>query len=260
MSAKKSIHVGTGNTGKLREYQAILGSLGYELIPILAPEPEETASDLEGNARIKASAYALHAKALTVAEDAGLIVPSLGGFPGVISARFSDCEINPRTGELLKYRPSGRSREELDQANREHLLELLADQSGDARRAYFQVILAVADADGSILFTASGEVHGTILQQPRGSGGFGYDSLFAGNETDGLSFAEIDPARKNAISHRGRALEKLRDWLTSFHDLITCRFWSSRIAFPQNKEVSSIPSHRLHAVESCGKTSCREHS
>jgi XTP/dITP diphosphohydrolase len=213
MSSHRTIRIGTGNPGKLQEYQALLGELGYDLTTVDAPEPEENAPDLEGNACLKASAYARHVGALTLAEDSGLVVPVLGGLPGVISARFADCEIDPATGRILAYHPSGRPRSALDEANRRRLLELLDTHEGEARRAYFRVMIAVADADGTILFTASGEAHGRILHQPRGEGGFGYDALFAGDETDGLTFAEVDPARKNAVSHRRKALEKVRAWL-----------------------------------------------
>jgi XTP/dITP diphosphohydrolase len=215
MPPLSSIRVGTGNPGKLREYQAILGELGHELTTVDAPEPEETAPDLDGNARLKASAYARHAGAVVLAEDAGLVVPALGGLPGVISARFSDCEVDPSTGRVLSYSASGRPRAALDEANRLRLLELLDAHDGEARRAFFQVVIAVAGPDGAILFTASGEAHGRILRAPRGEGGFGYDALFAGDETRGLSFAEVEPALKNAVSHRRKALEKVRAWLAA---------------------------------------------
>ncbi|MCU0655942.1 MAG: non-canonical purine NTP pyrophosphatase [Polyangiaceae bacterium] len=213
MTSLPRLHLGTGNPGKLREYQAILGELGHEFLPLSAPEPEETAPDLDGNARLKASFYARHAGALTLAEDAGLVVPSLGGLPGVISARFSDCEVDTSTGRVLSYRASGRPREALDEANRHRLLQLLSAHEGDARRASFQVVIALAAPDGAILFTARGEAHGRILREPRGLGGFGYDALFSGDETDGLTFAEVDPARKNAVSHRRKALELIRRWM-----------------------------------------------
>ncbi|MCS6898574.1 MAG: non-canonical purine NTP pyrophosphatase [Myxococcales bacterium] len=215
------IVLGTRNPGKLREYQSILGELGYEMVSVDAPEPEETAPDFEGNARLKATAYARYAGALTLAEDAGLVVPVLGGLPGVFSARFADCEVDPSLGKVLSYTPSGRPRPSLDEANRLRLLELLAGHEGEARRAYFQMVIAVADADGTILFTASGEAYGRILYEPRGEGGFGYDALFAGDETDGFTFAEVDAARKNAVSHRRKALEKVHTWLLARQGLLT---------------------------------------
>jgi XTP/dITP diphosphohydrolase len=209
----RRIHVGTGNPGKIKEYEAILATLGLELAMVNGPEPEEPAPDLEGNARLKAQAYAKLAGTLTLAEDAGLVVPSLGGLPGVVSARFSDCEVDTTTGRVLGYRPSGRSRHEIDEANRQRLLELLASSPEPARRAYFQVVVAAASPDGVVLFTARGEAHGTILHEPRGEGGFGYDALFAGDDTGGRSFAEVNAAEKNAVSHRRRALEQVRRWL-----------------------------------------------
>lgn len=215
----KQIRIGTGNPGKLLEYGAILGELGYQLVTVEAPEPEETAPDLDGNARLKAVAYARHAGAVTLAEDAGLVVPALGGLPGVISARFSDCEVDPATGAVLGYTPSQRPRARLDEANRQRLVALMRGLEGDARRAFFQVVIAVAAPDGRVLFAASGEAHGRVLEAPRGEGGFGYDALFAGDDTGGLTFAEVEAARKNAVSHRRRALEKVRAWLAQAGDL-----------------------------------------
>lgn len=209
----KRIHVGTGNPGKLIEYRTMLERAGYELQAVQGPEPEETAPDLDGNARLKAIAYAKQCGDITLAEDAGLVVPSLGGFPGVISARFSDCEVDTRTGQLLAYHPSGRPRAELDEANRKRLLALLESHEGDARRAYFQVVIAIASPDGRILTTSSGEAHGHILRTARGDRGFGYDALFAGDDVGGRSFAEVSADEKNAISHRRRALEGVRAWL-----------------------------------------------
>jgi XTP/dITP diphosphohydrolase len=211
----RRIHVGTGNPGKIREYQAILDAVGDELVMVSGPDPEEPEPDLEGNARLKAQAYARLSGTLTLAEDAGLVVPSLGGLPGVVSARFSDCEVDVTTGRVLAYRPSGRPRHELDARNRQRLLELLDRSEGEARRAYFQVVIAAARPDGTVVFSARGEAHGRILREARGEGGFGYDALFAGDDTGGRSFAEVSPAEKNAISHRRRALEQVRAWLAT---------------------------------------------
>ena len=93
------LHVGTSNPGKLREYREILAPLGYEVVTVVAPEPDEPEPDLEGNARLKASAYGFHAGGLTLAEDSGLVVPALHGLPGVVSARFSDCELDLSTAD-----------------------------------------------------------------------------------------------------------------------------------------------------------------
>jgi XTP/dITP diphosphohydrolase len=209
----KRIRVGTSNPGKLREYLAILGQAGYEPVPVDAPDPDEPAPDLEGNARLKAQAYAAASGELTVAEDAGLVVPSLGGLPGVVSARFSDCEVDIRTGRVLAHRPSGLPREELDRRNREALLSLLEGKKGDERRAFFRVVVAVALPDGSVPFTAVGEAAGRVIEEERGHGGFGYDAIIIGDDTRGLTFAEADPALKNAVSHRRKALDQLRLWL-----------------------------------------------
>lgn len=209
----KRLRIGTGNPGKLREYEQILAPVGYELIPVQAPDPDETAPDLDGNARLKAVAYAAACGEITIAEDAGLVVPALSGLPGVISARFSDCEVDVQTGRMLSYTASGQPRDKLDARNREKLLALLSSRPESERAAYFQVVLAVASPDGQILFTATGEAHGTILHEARGEGGFGYDSIFGGAETGGASFAEVSKEQKNAISHRRKAIDALRRWL-----------------------------------------------
>ena len=209
------LHVGTSNPGKLREYREILAPLGYEVVTVVAPEPDEPEPDLEGNARIKAAAYGYHAGGLTIAEDSGLVVPALHGLPGVVSARFSDCELDLATGRVLAIRPSHRPRPELDAANRARLLSLMDGLDDPHRRAFFRAVIAVADGSGTVLFTATGEAHGRILREERGTGGFGYDSLFAGDDTPGLTFAEAPADQKNAVSHRRRAVDQVRDWLAT---------------------------------------------
>lgn len=201
----------------MREYREILSPLGHEVVAVVAPEPAEPEPDLEGNARLKASAYGYHAGGLTLAEDAGLIVPALRGLPGVVSARFDDCDLDLATGKVLAIRPSSRPRPELDAANRERLLSLMDALEGDQRRAFFRVVVAVADASGQVLFTASGEAHGHILRHGRGEGGFGYDSLFASDDIPGLTFAEATADQKNAVSHRRRAVDQVRAWLATQH-------------------------------------------
>jgi XTP/dITP diphosphohydrolase len=204
--------VGTSNPGKLREFEAILGPLGiaFRSVSLEVPEPHAT---FEQNAADKALAYAAHTGQIAVAEDSGLVVPALGGLPGVLSARFADVELF--TGAVL---PSGRSRAELDRLNNLRVLELLGPCAASERRAHYRAVLVVARPD-AVLFTAEGECHGTIADAPRGAGGFGYDPIFVGEHTAGRTFAEIDPEEKNRYSHRRRALDRLAEWAAGHRSL-----------------------------------------
>jgi len=142
------------------------------------------------NALIKAETlYAWRAQPV-LADDTGLIVPALGGDPGVHSARYA--------GETAD-----------DEANRAKLLRKLADQT--QRKAYFLTVLAWIDENGQRYFF-NGRVDGAISEQPRGEGGFGYDPLFIPTGY-GETFAEMAAATKNAIGHRGRALQAFRAFL-----------------------------------------------
>lgn len=142
------------------------------------------------NALIKAETVYRWRAQPVLADDTGLVVPALGGAPGVHSARYASEAAD-------------------DAANRAKLLRELADQT--QRAAYFLTVLAWIDENGHRYFF-SGRVDGAISEQPRGEGGFGYDPLFIPSgyrET----FAELPPATKNAISHRGRALQAFGDFM-----------------------------------------------
>lgn len=205
--------VGTTNPYKVREIAAILRPTGCELRPYDETDPDETETTFAGNARLKAKAYARATGRVTIAEDSGLSVAHLKGLPGVYSARFSDCEIDVTTGAMLGHRSSGRPRDEIDRANNVRLFELMRSVEQPYRAAAFEVALAIAAPDGSILFEASGRSNGWIADEPRGTHGFGYDPLFVGDDTGGSTYAELDPARKNLRSHRRRVLEELALWL-----------------------------------------------
>jgi XTP/dITP diphosphohydrolase len=127
---------------------------------------------------------------LSLADDSGLEVHALGGRPGVRSARFA--------GEAAS-----------DEENNERLLAELALVPNPERTARFRCVMALAVPGGDVHHVA-GSSEGVILQAPRGSGGFGYDPLFAVPELGGSSFAELSAAQKDAVSHRGKALTKLR--------------------------------------------------
>ena len=194
------LYVATTNPGKLRDFASAAGPQIVLLpLPGLAdiPEPVEDASTFEGNARLKAIAYSLHAPGqIVLADDSGLEVDALGGAPGVRSARFADDHHFPAL--------QGSSR---DDRNNACLLDALAHPPASNRRGRYRCSLAAA-CDGQILAIASGSVEGELLEAPRGTSGFGYDPLFLVQQ-HGLTMAELDPATRLACSHRGNALRAL---------------------------------------------------
>ena len=178
--------VATHNQHKIREISQILPDLD-----IVADDPEgveENAPDFVGNALIKVRAIAAkHAGCWCLADDSGLEVAALGGAPGVRSARYA--------GE-----PSNTS------ANNALLLKNLTGVTD--RRANFTCAIALVDPSGAE-HTAVGKCFGRIAETPSGTAGFGYDPLFVPDGHD-VSFADLSADEKNAISHRGRALEEAR--------------------------------------------------
>lgn len=203
--------IGTTNTNKIREIGSILSATGCTFERTDPIDPEETEEDFEGNARIKAIAYAKHAGGLTIAEDSGLIIPSLNGLPGPWSARFDDCVVLDR--RVVRVQESKRPRDVIDQCNNELVLKLMRDTEDPYRVAMFKVVLMVANAAGEVLFKASGESHGWIAKEMRGTNGFGYDPIFVGSDTFGKTYAELDPVRKNLRSHRNHVLNEFQAWL-----------------------------------------------
>lgn len=192
------ILIATGNAGKAKEFREMLGSDGIawrdlstfrELIPV-----EETGKTFQENAQLKAAGYATQARMWALADDSGLEVDALGGNPGVYSARWAE---KNQTG-------SG------DAANNATLLDQLRAVPDDKRTARFVCVLALSDETGRIVLTARDSMEGRILHAPRGSNGFGYDPLFL-VENLGKTTAELDPDEKHRISHRGKALRKLRE-------------------------------------------------
>jgi XTP/dITP diphosphohydrolase len=185
----------TGNAHKLAEVQQILGEeysvRGLDSLPPF-PAVEESSDTFEGNASLKAEAASKLTESLVIADDSGLEVDALGGEPGVRSARYSG--------------PGA-----TDAKNNDLLLQKLASVRGKDRSARFRCVLAVARG-GKTLAHFSGAVEGIIINQPRGREGFGYDPLFvpAGHCQ---TFAELGSDVKNTLSHRARALDKLRAWL-----------------------------------------------
>ena len=177
--------VATGNPGKLKEMQAILTGLDWELaLKPDALEIEETGTTFAENAQLKASQVAQAMGAWAIADDSGLEVDALDGAPGVYSARYGKTDVE----------------------RRQRLLDELGN--GLNRAARFVCAVAIARPDGTIALEADGICAGTILYAPRGTGGFGYDPIFYVPEQR-LTFAEMSGDQKHALSHRGKALRAL---------------------------------------------------
>lgn len=193
----KKLVIASNNPGKLREIGAILAPLAIEVVAqgaLGVAEAEEPHCTFIENALAKAR----HASRVTglpaLADDSGVCVNALNGEPGVHSARYA--EAGGSTG-----------RDGQDRRNNEKLLRALAG-AADRRAHYYCVIALVRHADDPQPLIAEGEWHGEILEAPRGAGGFGYDPLFH-IPALGKTGAELLPAEKNRISHRGRALALL---------------------------------------------------
>jgi XTP/dITP diphosphohydrolase len=199
-------YAATTNPGKLRDFAyAAEGQPpggGAVLIEPLAglggiPAPAEDEATFEGNAREKAIYYSRYAPGeLVIADDSGLEVRCLDGAPGVRSARYAE--------DLGFPHPLAST---VDERNNAALLRALDGVPENCRQARYRCVLALA-RDGEILMTADGTVEGRILIAPQGVGGFGYDPLFLLPEY-GQTMAEVDPAVRIEVSHRGRALRSL---------------------------------------------------
>ena len=182
----------THNKGKVVELKDLFEPLGFDVLSGLEldlPEPDETEFTFEGNALIKARAAAQATGAPALSDDSGLEVRALGGMPGVHTAIWAG---QPR--DFYKA---------MEKVER----ELIAIDAQD-RSANFVSCLAVAWPDGHEV-TFRGEVHGTLTWPPRGEMGFGYDPVFVPNGFD-VTFAELQPDQKHAMSHRAVAFEKLK--------------------------------------------------
>lgn len=183
----------TRNRKKLDELRRILTPqmpvevLGLADVPAFDEVPESGASFAE-NALIKAIEAVKHSGIVTVADDSGLEVDALNGMPGVLSARWAGAGHD-------------------DAANLNLLLEQLADTPDDRLGAAFVCAAALVTPDGSQI-VREGRMPGRLIRQPRGSHGFGYDPIFV-PEGHQLTSAELPPAEKDAISHRGKALQEL---------------------------------------------------
>ena len=195
----------TGNKGKLREAAEVLGP-DYEIVSPaslgITEEIPETGSTLQENSLQKAQ-YLFERTGLPVfADDTGLEVDALGGAPGIYSARYAgpghdhQANMDKLLAELEKIRRS-------ESAN-----------DGVSRRARFRTVVTLILADGTPHFF-EGTCEGRIATEKRGTGGFGYDPVFLPDAYPGRTLAEVSEEEKNAVSHRGRAVRAMADWLKS---------------------------------------------
>jgi XTP/dITP diphosphohydrolase len=191
MSDLARLVLASGNEGKLREFHRLLSPLGIDVVAqstlgiAEAPEPHVTFVE---NALAKARHASAHARLPALADDSGVCVAALNGAPGVQSARYAG---EPKS----------------DARNNAKLVAALHGVA-DRRAHYYCVLVLVAHAEDPEPIIAEGRWHGTIVDTPRGAGGFGYDAHFQDAIT-GLTGAELPLTRKNELSHRGSAMREL---------------------------------------------------
>jgi XTP/dITP diphosphohydrolase len=196
------LFLASSNQGKLREYGSLVETfsaarkIDVELLPEIGRRPAfaENAPTFAENAAGKALHYSRFAEALVFADDSGLVVPALGGAPGVRSARYL-----------------GENATDADRIRK--LLKELRETKADARSGYFICVIALA-RKGRVLAVVSDRAEGEILDAPRGTQGFGYDPVFFFPALK-KTFAEQSLAEKNQHSHRAKAFRKLCDFLSS---------------------------------------------
>jgi XTP/dITP diphosphohydrolase len=187
----KNLVLASSNPGKLREFAALLATVDFEVLPqaqFNVPEAEEPHFTFVENAIAKARHAARLTGLAALADDSGICVDALGGAPGVFSARFAG---EPKS----------------DQRNNDKLIAELAGKS-NRRAHYYCILVFVRHADDPQPIIAEGEWHGEIIDMPRGANGFGYDPYFWLPEF-GCTAAELAAEKKNAVSHRGKALTTL---------------------------------------------------
>jgi len=196
-TARRTLWIATKNRGKTREFQLLLGKCAFirdlYSYPKL-PDIKETGATFFANAKIKAVTLSRElCGKLILADDSGLIVPALGGHPGVRSARYAGPQSTP-------------------EKNRSKLLKKMVGLGGSRRKAYFQATLVLAK-NGRVLGSKSARIWGQITKVERGSGGFGYDPIF---QPRGFrkTFGELPTSVKKRISHRARAARGLRSLLS----------------------------------------------
>ncbi len=192
----------SNNLHKMREFRDMFKPLSHvELLSLhLFPDyqsPEETGNTFRENAILKAEHAAKHLNMWAIADDSGLVVPALSGAPGVKSRRYAGTHAS-------------------DLENCQKLLNALENTEGLSRCAYFECCIAIASPDG-LKKCVEGICEGHIIKEPKGRHGFGYDPLFIKNDYE-KTFAELDEAIKNRISHRRKAFDRILNFLETLDD------------------------------------------
>lgn len=194
----KKIIFATGNEGKMKEVRMILSDLDYEILSLkdigYSKEIIEDGSTFEENALIKATTIAKEMHEMVLADDSGLEVDYMNKEPGIYSARFM--------GEDTSYH-----------IKNQYIIDQLKEVTGEERSARFVCAIALAYPDGRTLTTRA-TIEGYIGYEERGENGFGYDPIFMVPEYN-CSTAELNPEQKNRISHRGKALEKMKKLMSA---------------------------------------------
>ncbi|RDU36276.1 non-canonical purine NTP pyrophosphatase [Neobacillus piezotolerans] len=194
----KEVIIATKNPGKAKEFEAIFAERGIQVLTLLdfpdAPDVEETGTTFAENAILKAETISQKLKKAVIGDDSGLIIDALDGRPGIFSARYAGEQKN-------------------DDANIDKVLSELKGVPEDKRTARFFCALAMA-VPGKETITVEGTCEGRILEERRGTNGFGYDPVFYVQGL-GCSMAELSKDEKNAISHRANALKALERVLNS---------------------------------------------
>ena len=194
----REILIATQNRDKLREIEGLIAGLPFRFVVPkdlgVEESPEETETTFLGNARLKALHYAKVSGLPSVADDSGLSIDAMNGEPGVYSSRF--CGDNATYPQRFQ-----------------EIWRRLRDVPEEKRTAHFTSAVVMASS-GFILFETEQHVHGLIASRPRGLNGFGYDPIFF-HPPSGCTTGELPRAQKDAISHRGQAFAKLRDYLES---------------------------------------------
>lgn len=195
----RALLLATTNRHKVEEFRTILADIPWQILSLndlhLDMDVEETGTTFAENAALKALAYARASKTLALADDSGLEIDALGGAPGVYSARF----LGSDTSYAERFRV---------------ILEQMRDVPQPQRTARFRCVITIAEPSG-FHRSVEGTVEGIIADAPRGTHGFGYDPIFLVPEL-GKTTAELLPAQKHAISHRGRAAQKARTLLENW--------------------------------------------
>jgi XTP/dITP diphosphohydrolase len=198
-SGRVTLFIASSNPGKLREYRQLAledmaNTVEIGLLPNFGEIPpfDESAPTFAENAAGKAIYYSRFAPGIIFTDDSGLVVPALGGAPGVHSARYA----GPNATDEDRYRK---------------LLRAMNGKEGNERRARFICVVAIAK-QSRVLAVVSDCARGVLTKEPRGSDGFGYDPIFFFEEL-GRTYAELSPQEKNRYSHRGKAFRKLLEFL-----------------------------------------------